>query len=144
MAGLTALPDVLAALHPTLAAEPFVFVTLPGAHYGDAAALRPVAAVAEAEGLSLVVPEPHARAAGLPFEGVYRRITLQVHSSLEAVGLTAAVAACLAARGIAANVVAGYHHDHLLVPTARAGEALAALRHLAAEAAAGNPPDPAA
>jgi hypothetical protein len=57
-----------------------------------------------------------------------------MHSSLEAVGLTAAVATALAARGIAANVIAGARHDHVFVPAARADDALAALRDLAAGA----------
>ena len=47
-------------------------------------------------------------------------LTLSIQSSLEAVGLTAAVSARLAERDIACNVLAGYHHDHLLVPVARA------------------------
>jgi hypothetical protein len=53
-----------------------------------------------------------------------------VHSSLEAVGLTAAVAAVLAAAGISANLVAAFHHDHVFVPADRAGEALDRLRRL--------------
>ena len=51
-----------------------------------------------------------------------------VHSSLAAVGLTAAVAAALADHGISANVVAAFYHDHIFVPAERAEEALAALR----------------
>ncbi len=54
-------------------------------------------------------------------------LTLEVHSALEAVGLTAAVSAALTERGIPANVVAAYHHDHLLVPEDRADDAIAAV-----------------
>jgi len=57
-------------------------------------------------------------------------LTLTVHSSLEAVGLTAAFATALAARSIPANVLAGLRHDHLLVPVDRADDAIAALRAL--------------
>ena len=63
---------------------------------------------------------------GTPFA----RITLTVHSALEGVGLTAAVAGALAQAGIACNVVAGYHHDHLFVPWDRREEALAILQRL--------------
>ena len=59
-------------------------------------------------------------------------LTLDVHSALEAVGLTAAVATALAAEAIPCNVLAGYHHDHLLVPADRVDDAeacLARLRH---------------
>ena len=64
----------------------------------------------------------------------FRMITLGVYSSLEAVGLTAAVADCLAQRGIAANVIAAYHHDHVFVPEGRAQEAFEALTALAENA----------
>jgi hypothetical protein len=63
----------------------------------------------------------------------WARITLAVHSSLEAVGLTAVVAAALTERGISANMVAAAHHDHVFVPWARRDEALAALKELAQE-----------
>jgi hypothetical protein len=58
-------------------------------------------------------------------------ITLTVNSALGAVGLTAAVATALTNDGIACNVVAGFHHDHLFVPTASTRATLAALEALA-------------
>ena len=89
--------------------------------------------VREAEGWTAVVPQARAAAAGLGYEGVYRRITLTVHSSLEAVGMLAAVARALADAGVACNAVSGRYHDHLFVPAARAEDALAALQRLGAE-----------
>ena len=65
--------------------------------------------------------------AGLPR---YRRLTLTVHSSLDAVGLTSAVSRALTEAGIAANVVAAYYHDHVFVPAADASRALATLKRL--------------
>jgi hypothetical protein len=53
-----------------------------------------------------------------------------VHSALDAVGLTAAVSTALADAGLSCNVIAGYHHDHLLVPADRVAEALAVLSDL--------------
>jgi hypothetical protein len=61
---------------------------------------------------------------------VFRCITLNVHSSLHGVGLTAVVAQTLADSGISANVIAGHFHDHVFVPSHRADEAAAALRAL--------------
>ena len=72
------------------------------------------------------------RAEGIDVQGPFARITLRIHSSLAAVGLTAAVSAALAQAGISANMVAGYHHDHILLAAADAVRALAvleALRH---------------
>ena len=57
-------------------------------------------------------------------------LTLDVHSALEAVGLTAAVATALAAESIPCNVLAGYLHDHLLVPVDRVDDALGCLDRL--------------
>jgi hypothetical protein len=67
---------------------------------------------------------------GLAHELPSRRIELRVHSDLAAVGLTAAVAGALAADGISANVVAAFHHDHVLVPAPDATRALQILRAL--------------
>ena len=92
--------------------------------------LEPIATFVEAEGLTLVLKKDLAQAASLKFEGTFRQITLTVHSSLEAVGLTAAVSAKLAAYGISANVLAAYYHDHIFVPSAKAEQALLALQEL--------------
>lgn len=62
---------------------------------------------------------------------LWAQITLRIHSSLEAVGMLAAVAAALTARDIPCNAVSAYHHDHLFVPWARRDDALDALRALA-------------
>ena len=86
----------------------------------------------EAEGLTLVLPRETADAHGLSYDYVAAWITLQVHSSLAAVGLTASFSAALAQAGISCNVVAGFHHDHLFVPSERAERALSTLRALAA------------
>ena len=130
--GELGLATLLAGLSPRLAPGEFVFCTLAGAAYGDAAGLAPLAAFAEVEGLTLVAPLERAAAAGHACDQPMRCITLGVHSSLEAVGLTAAVAAALAARDISANVIAAYHHDHVFVPAARAQEALELLQALSA------------
>jgi hypothetical protein len=55
---------------------------------------------------------------------------LTAHSSLEAVGLTAAVSTKLAANNISANVITAYYHDHIFVPCEKAEQALLALKEL--------------
>ena len=69
-------------------------------------------------------------ALGLTYDYVAAWITLQVHSALDAVGLTSAVSRVLAEAGLSCNVIAGYHHDHLLVSAERGHEAVALLRDL--------------
>ena len=64
-----------------------------------------------------------------PGEG-WARITLGIHSSLAAIGLTARVSGALAERGISANMIAACHHDHVFVPWARREEAMTALLEL--------------
>lgn len=84
----------------------------------------------EAEGSTLILPKEKADAMGLPYAFEAAWITLTVHSSLEAVGLTAAFSNALTKENISCNVVAGYYHDHLFVPVADAQRAMTALRRL--------------
>ncbi|PXA83260.1 hypothetical protein DMC47_44140 [Nostoc sp. 3335mG] len=67
--------------------------------------------------------------------GEWARISLSVHSSLSAVGLSAAMARALADRALPCNIVAGYHHDHLFVPWERRHDAMATLAALSETAA---------
>ncbi len=90
-----------------------------------------LASFREDEGLSLILTDQVARAHGLPTDLPMRRITLSVHSALDGVGLTAAVATALAQAGIACNMVAGYHHDHAFVPAEDAVRAMRILQDLA-------------
>ncbi len=118
---------LLASMEPERRPGSFVFTTTGEAH-PDAPA---VVVVREAEGTTLVLERGEADARGLGYDFVAAMISLHVHSALDAVGLTAAVAGELAAHGISCNVVAGYFHDHLFVPEAEADRALALLHDLA-------------
>lgn len=69
----------------------------------------------EAEGLTIVASKDYLAAEGYAFEGTYAKLTIEVHTSLELVGLTAVLAKALAEDGISANVVAAYYHDHVFV-----------------------------
>lgn len=97
------------------------------------ARLTPLASITEPEGLSLVLTREQADDAGLSYSFVAAWITLRVHSSLNAVGLTAAVSTALAEAGLSCNVIAGFHHDHLLVPHDRVGYALEVLHAVASD-----------
>ena len=130
MNGLKVLDEILAGLKPCLAGGEYVFASFRGAHYADLAALSPIASFQENEGLTLVIERSIAEQAQLPIEGVFKMISLGVHSSLQAVGLTAAVSGSLADHGISANVIAAFYHDHIFVPESQADEAVRILSEL--------------
>jgi len=125
--GSTDLHAMLATLEATARPDDYVFLAVDADH--------PIVALAEAtireeEALTIVVRRRDADAHGLVYEFVAAWLTLTVHSSLEAIGLTAAFSRALGDAGISCNVLAGYHHDHLLVPASDRDIALDAIRAL--------------
>jgi hypothetical protein len=125
---------LLRTLRPERQPGVWAYATCP--HGQDTASLRPLATFREVEAVTVLAREEDVRAAGLQPWFRCAWIALSVHSDLEAVGLTAAVATALTARGISCNVVAAAYHDHLFVPVERAEEALDALIALQRDAAA--------
>lgn len=130
MSGDAALEALLAALSPRRRPGEYVFVIADQSK--PLAEQDIVASVIESEGRSLVLDRSDADEAGLLYDFVAGWITLEVRSDLDALGLTAAVAAALAEEGMTCNVIAGYHHDHLLVAHDRVDEAIAVLEALSA------------
>ncbi|TDR20590.1 ACT domain-containing protein [Marinicella litoralis] len=131
MTGERDLDKLVASMSPVLMNGEYVFCSFKEAQYGDHQTLEPMVSIQESEGLTLVVPKNKADENNLHYESVFKGITLRVHSSLDAVGLTAAFAKKLTDHGISANVVAGYYHDHLFVPIDFADKAIEALKELA-------------
>lgn len=125
------LQDLIKQLSPTLDSTSYVYCTVANATYGELEKLKPIVSIAELEGLTLVIPLEQAKAEGLDYYRIFRRITLEGHSSLEALGLTSVVTSLLAERGITTNVIAGFYHDHMFVPSDRTEEAMKALKELA-------------
>ncbi|MPR01723.1 ACT domain-containing protein [Pseudomonas sp. MAFF 212408] len=132
MAGETTLATLLRSMSPQLNDGDYVFCTLPDACIP--AGCEVIGSFREQEGLTLIVERQQAQHAGLSFDYVAAWITLNVHSALEAVGLTAAFASALGNAGISCNVIAGFYHDHLFVGRADAERAMHVLRQLAAHA----------
>lgn len=136
MSGETDLQKLLASMTPRLCPEVYVFATLPpGAPLPEGP--EPVMRFVEREGTTLILAESQAKEAGLAGTFRCRMITLDIHSSLEAVGFLAAITTRLAAAGMGVNPVSAFYHDHLFVPAERAEEAMELLRHLTAESGAG-------
>ncbi len=128
--GETDLNTLLGNLNPVLLPGDYVFASLRQWSWEELKRLAPLAVFREEEGLSVVLERDVAAEAGLEFDASFRGITLSPHSSLQAVGLTATVAAALAERGIPANVIAACYHDHIFVPAERSREALQVLAGL--------------
>jgi hypothetical protein len=126
VAGETDLRKLLGSMSPALMPDEYVFCSMQG-EYRDFHELSPLASYHEVEGLTLVVLKEVAIANKLSFESVFRGITLTIRSSLDAVGLTAAVTTKLAEKGISTNVIAAYYHDHIFVQTEKAELAIEAL-----------------
>ncbi len=133
MTGETNLNNLLSSLSPVLDPIDYVFCSVKGP-LEDYTHLSPLATFTEDEGLTLVITKKIAVANGFKFESVFKRICLMVHSSLDAVGLTAAVSVKLTEKDISANVIAGYYHDHIFVQSDKANLALVALNELASKA----------
>lgn len=119
---------MIAGMRPERAAIPYVFAAVTDLALIARLSTAAFARIDEAEGTTLILPAEIAEEAGLDVALPMARITLQVHSALDGVGLTAAVATALAAEGIPCNMVAGYHHDHAFVPLDQAEAALACLQ----------------
>jgi len=124
------LQRLLQDLNPELLPGEFVYTTAEGFPKSANLESELLATVKEPEGLTLILTRTYADAQGLKYELSFRRLLLTVHSSLEAVGLTAVVSGALANHGISANILAGYYHDQILVPSADAVAALEVLKSL--------------
>ncbi len=125
MSGETNLDVLLKSMSAELVDGVFVFVTVPTGAVPDGLNIRMM--FQEAEGTTLILLKNDAEVAGLEYEFPSRMITLNIHSSLEAVGFMARIATALAAEGMGVNPVAGFYHDHLFVPVGREQDALQVL-----------------
>ena len=131
MNGDTDLGTLLRGMQPKRNPGEYVFCTVDTAE--QAAALTPLGTFREREAVTVILSKEQADAASLPYSLVCAWITLTVHSSLEAVGLTAAVSRALTEAEISCNVVAAYFHDHLFVPLRDAERAMEVLERLSKE-----------
>jgi len=131
MTGETNLHKLLATMQPQLQEGEYVFCTLPHRQPIDFSIV--IAFFREAEGNTIVIPRGHADKLGLAYSYVASWITLTIHSSLDAVGLTAAFSAALGNAGISCNVWAAFYHDHIFVAEKDAAKAIQILNDLSAK-----------
>lgn len=112
---------MLASIRPVLDSRIYVYCTMPE---GEEGGIPHVFRFREKEGLTLVTSLETAKAHGLEYAYPCRLITLNVHSSLEAVGFLAAITGKLAGGGVSANAVSAFYHDYLFVPVESAEKAM--------------------
>lgn len=125
MSGETDLSELLKNMKPELNAGEYVYCLADSKE--QVVALNPLCYFLEKEGVTMILPKEKADAMSIPYATTCAWITLTVHSSLEAVGLTAAVSKALTEANISCNIVAAFYHDHIFVPIADAPRAMDAL-----------------
>ena len=130
MSGETNLNSLLKNMTPIINEGEYVFCTIPALTGIDVSDI--IGSFKEAEGITVILNKHIADNLKLKYTYIASWITLTVHSSLEATGLTAAFATALAKEGISCNVVAAYYHDHIFVDKKNAEKAIEALRNLSA------------
>lgn len=128
MAGERDLVKILASMQVQRRDEPVAVVSIDEpVSLGDGVE----ALIAEAEGTTAVVTLAEAKRRNWPVDFTAAWLTIDVHTALDGVGLTAALSTALADGGIACNILAGYFNDHLLVPIDQANDAIQIIEALA-------------
>lgn len=125
MSGEKNLSILLNEMQPELHSGEYVFCTVSDAEIPFD---KVIATFKESEGITVVLKKEYADALGYTYTYVAAWITLEVHSSLSAVGLTAAISMALSKANISCNVMAGYYHDHIFVEQQLAKKALQVLQ----------------
>lgn len=134
--GETDLTKLITGMRPRLNVGEFVFCSVPRNSkelYSSIPRDRVIMEFKEREGITIILDKRDADQylhMGLKYDYVAAWLTLEIHSSLDAVGLTAAVSSSLAAASISANVVAAYHHDHIFVNAKDGTKALEVLESM--------------
>ncbi|MCR8561302.1 ACT domain-containing protein [Mucilaginibacter sp. BJC16-A38] len=129
MSGETDINTLLRSMTPKLNEGDYVFCTIDTLANIDVKETISVFKEAE-EGWTVILAKDLADHLNLSYSYVAAWITLTIHSSLEAVGLTAAFSNALAEEGISCNVVAAFYHDHIFVAKKDAERAMEALKRL--------------
>ena len=129
--GETNLASMLESISVKVRPDTYVVVSLPLGAEIPVVGRQVGAVILEDEGPTVVTTLSHAAHKGWDHNFVASWLTIEVHSSLEAVGLTAAFSRQLGRAGIPCNVIAGFFHDHILVPVDKTDAAVEVIEALA-------------
>ena len=125
------LKKLLQSIKPTLHSGDYVFCTVKNTKQIDTN--NAIFLFKEEEGITVVLKKEIADRQELVYNFIAGWITLNVYSSLEAVGLTAAFSKALAKENVSCNVVAAYYHDHIFVDRKDAEKAMTILTRLSSD-----------
>jgi len=123
--GITDLKVLITNMEPVLNDGVYIFATV--LNIASIPRELTICEIKEKEGVTVVVSKENAEKLGLATDFLMSWITLNIHSSLEAVGLTAAFSTALGKNNISCNVIAGYYHDHIFVAEKDKDKALSVL-----------------
>ena len=128
MSGETNLDELIRSLSAVLVEGLYVFTTVKVPQ--DLMGIVPRMSFGEAEGTTYILLKSEAEQLAVAYEFPCRMITLNIHSSLEAVGFMARIATELAKHDMGVNPVSGFFHDHLFVPDGREQDAMNVLMEM--------------
>lgn len=124
------LQTLLATMNPILDDRRFVFVTVDDDTGIDIKHSAILCLFKETELITLIVEKNFADSQRWVYGGVWRKITMMVHSDLETVGFLAVLCEHLAAAHISVNAISAYYHDHCFVLEKDADKAMEVLEGL--------------
>jgi len=131
MTGEKDLNKLLRTMKPKLNAGDYVFCTV--SDINPVNINEVILTFKEQEGTTIIIKKELADSLNFKYALVFAWITLTVHSSLEAAGLTAAFSSALSEQGISCNVVAAFFHDHIFVDKKDAEKTMEVLKGFSQE-----------